>query len=663
MATTQKQEQCQSKYYYVGATVDNRYKLSDFIGVGGMACVYRAKEIGAPHEFAIKFLKDEFHNLDYLVEYFEEEATSMRNLAHPNIVRFYRFVNHDNYSYIIMDYVDGFALSDVLKLSREKKTKMPLDEVMRVTIQVARALDTIHRESFVHRDIKPSNVLIDRQTGKAFLTDLGITSAQGTKIEGAGTIAYMAPEQSETWTADQRSDIYAYGILLYEMLTGQRPFNVKSGLYGSQAEADMLRKHKEAPVPNVTDLRPDLPRAINKIIVKAMAKNPDDRYQSVIEFAQDAHKALQSKLSADLQDFSTVQHRQITAPTPITVTQSDESQNLLRFIALIGTTAIILGGLLTFGVFFSDNLTLPFINTPTETLRPSTATPMATLTPTPNPIEQQGTEFILLSGVDALSEPDVEAPLLITASDDDVFNYLRVGAIRDFRVALTIAEMTNITRYGVVFRMQDTQNYEAFIINTSSASWQLITFEDNTSTVQDNGTLDALPDQLIISAVGDFFEIRANEQIIIYQSDRYSEGSLAIYLENGALQLDDLQVSLLGESALFAQTMTPTPSLGLADPLRFIRADIEALIATNIQLDTAIDCSAYIEVYDSLDRHLDSDNAIVTNTAREAIAIGAVVYQRCLIESPNDVLDFTEFIQDYSDWELSLNSLQQDLSE
>ena len=223
MASRQ-QAQCESRHYYVGAEIDNRYKLTRFIGAGGMACVYRAKETNTPHDFALKFLKAEYHNMDYLVKYFEDEASSMRDLAHPNIVRFYRFENHQDYSYIVMDYVDGFALSEVLKLSGNQNTSMPLDEVVRVMTQIARALDAIHRDNFVHRDIKPSNVLIDRRTGQAFLTDLGITSAQGVKIEGAGTIAYMSPEQAETWTADHRSDIYAYGILHLRDANRQTPF-------------------------------------------------------------------------------------------------------------------------------------------------------------------------------------------------------------------------------------------------------------------------------------------------------------------------------------------------------------------------------------------------------------------------------------------------------
>ena len=272
MATSAQQKKCESHHYYVGATIDDRYHLVDFIGAGGMACVYRAREKDTPLEFAIKFLKNDYHDMKYLVEFFHDEAKGMYNLAHPNIVRFYRFVNHDDFSYIVMGYVNGFSLAEVLKLARQKGTPMPIDEVVRVMTQIARALGAIHRENFVHRDIKPGNVLIERETGQAFLTDLGITSPQNTRMEGAGTIAYMAPEQAETWVADSRADVYAYGILVYEMLSGQRPFNVKPGLIGSEAEADLLRKHKEMPVPDVTQFRSGLPKKINTILAKAMAK-------------------------------------------------------------------------------------------------------------------------------------------------------------------------------------------------------------------------------------------------------------------------------------------------------------------------------------------------------------------------------------------------------
>ena len=423
MATSVQQKKCESRHYYVGATIDDRYHLVDFVGAGGMACVYRAKEKDAPLEFAIKFLKDEYHNMPYLVEYFEDEARGMRDLAHPNIVRFYRFVNHDDFSYIIMAYVNGFSLAEVLKLARQKGTPMPIDEVVRVMTQIARALDAIHREDFVHRDIKPGNVLIERESGQAFLTDLGITSPQNTRMEGAGTIAYMSPEQAETWVADQRSDVYAYGILVYEMLTGQRPFNVKPGLRGSEAEADLLRKHKEMPVPDVTKLRSGIPAEINTILSKAMAKKPEDRYHSVVDFARDMHAALKPQLPDDLQDFATIEHRKIAAP----VVQGAESQNMLRLLVGIGIAILLFAGILV-----GNELLNP---------APPTATPTDVPSPTPTatPLVPQYEELVILTGGDAFSEPDPENSLQVKLRENEIVQYFRVGYENGFSVRLDIA--------------------------------------------------------------------------------------------------------------------------------------------------------------------------------------------------------------------------------
>ncbi|MGJ3239470.1 MAG: serine/threonine-protein kinase [Anaerolineae bacterium] len=648
------QQQCESRHYYVGATIDNRYQLTNFIGAGGMACVYRAHEIGSPHEFALKFLKDEFHNLPYLVEYFQREASSMRDLAHPNIVRFYRFVNHEDYSYIIMDYVDGFSLSDVLKLARAQKQPMPLNEVIRVMVQVARALDTIHRERFVHRDIKPSNVLIARKSGQAFLTDLGIASAEGVKIEGAGTIAYMAPEQSETWVADQRSDVYAYGILLYEMLTGERPFDAKSGLVGSEAEADLLRKHKESPVPDVTARRRDLPAELNGIIAHAMAKQPDDRYQSVVEFARDVHDALRPQLADDLQEFATIQHRQIAAPDS---PPAPEPQNILRLLLVIGVAAILLASLIASSVFFEDGFGLFSTATPT-----ATHTPLPTFTPTENPIEGVTIRLPFLQGVNAFSEPDATDRLLVEPQEGEFFNYLRVGFVGGFRVVMDIASTDNVTRYGLAFRMQDRSNYYYFAVNPTTLNWQMVEVVDGISTVQRSGELNNPPEQLTVAGLGDFFEIRSGSTVITFESNAYPIGSLAVYVEAGSLVLDDIQVSLLGDEARQAVITTPTPSQGLADPLRFLRDDVEAMIATNLPLETAINCPPYIAVYETLERHLDSSNTTVVRLARNVQSAGQVVYQRCLIESPNGALGFNEFVQDYSEWETNLSQILSQLN-
>jgi serine/threonine protein kinase len=656
MATPAGRDKCETEHYFVGATIDDRYQLTDFIGSGGMACVYRAQEQGSPHEYAIKFLKAEYHNMPYLIEYFRDEASSMRDLAHPNIVRFYRFVNRDEYSYIIMDYVDGFALSDVLKLTAKQKETMPLDEIVRVMTQIARALDAIHREGFVHRDIKPSNVLIDRKTGRAFLTDLGITSATNTRMEGAGTMAYMSPEQAETWVADQRSDIYSYGIMLFEMLAGERPFRVSGGLGGSEAEADLLRKHKEAPVPDVTQFRRDLPKELNAILAKAMAKKPEARYQSILDFAQDVHEVLKSKLSADLQDFTKIQHRQIAAPTALPLDSAP--QPMFRAMLGVGLLAILLAALLAIGVITgaiggNPEPTATLTQTPSET-------PSPTLTPTPNPLVGEEV-FTLIAGLDALAVPSVPDSLSILPAEDGSLSYLRVGMVDGFSVTLTIASREGVNRFGVAYRVQDADNYQLFTINPNTGDWQFVAVVAGESTIQQDGTIETVPNDLTVSGRGDYAQVRLGDTTLENISSLFATGSLALYVDGGELQLESLNVSLIGPEARQAAEVAPTPAEGLGDLSRFLRADVEAMLNTNDLINSAIDCPDYISIYESLEQHLTSRSADVRELAQETIDAGELIYERCRSESPDAPLSFVFSTQDYLEWEENLRAIQSEL--
>jgi serine/threonine protein kinase len=655
MASPVNRDKCETEHYFVGATIDERYLLTDFIGAGGMACVYRAQEQGSPHEYALKFLKAEYHNMPYLIEYFRDEASSMRDLAHPNIVRFYRFVNKDDYSYIIMDFVDGFALSDVLKLAAKQKQNLPLDEIVRVMTQIARALDAIHRESFVHRDIKPSNVLIDRKTGQAFLTDLGITSATNTRMEGAGTMAYMSPEQAETWVADQRSDVYSYGIMLFEMLAMERPFRVSGGLSGSEAEADLLRKHKEAPVPDVTEYRRELPKALNPILAKAMAKKPQDRYQSILDFAQDVHQVLKPKLSADLQDFTKIQHRQIAAPTPV---DDSSQQTMVRGLLGVGIVAILFAAILAIGV-----ITGAIGGVPTPTATPSTTpsqTPAPTMTPTANPLVGEEV-FTLISGLDALAVPSVPDSLTILPAEDGGLNYLRVGMVDGFSVILTIASYEGVEKFGVAYRVQDAANYQLFSLNPTSGDWEFVAVVNGESSVQQSGTIASVPTELTVSGRGDYAQVRLGNTTLENVSDLFETGSLALFVDGGTLVLESLSVSLVGPEARQAAEVVPTPAEGLGDLSRFLKADVEAMLATNDLINSEIDCPAYISVYEGLERHLTSRSADVRQLAQDTIDAGLLIYERCRSESPDAPLSFVFSTQDYIEWEENLRAIQGEL--
>jgi serine/threonine protein kinase len=649
-----KQQDCETEYYHVGAMVDERYRLVQFIGAGGMACVYRAQEEGSPHEFAIKFLKSDYHNMPYLIEYFRDEASSMRDLAHPNIVRFYRFVNNKHYSYIIMDYVDGFALSDVIKLTYKKKEFLPLDEVVRVMTQVARALDAIHREGYIHRDIKPSNVLIDRKSGRAYLTDLGITSASNTRMEGAGTMAYMSPEQAETWVADHRSDVYSYGIMLFEMLSTHRPFRVESGLRGSQAEADLLRKHKEADVPDITKYRRGLPKELNTILQKGLAKTPEERYQSVLDFARDVHAILQAKLSADLQDFTQIQHRQIEAPSPEAL--RDDSQ-ILRIVIGVGVIAILLAVAIALS---------PFIGGAVDTTPSPTAIPLPTSTIDPFP----GAEIYSISeGINALTDRWDNTALILPALDYEALHYLSVGAIGGFRVRLNLASSEGVKAYGFAFRIQDASNYHYFAINPQNSSWQFVDVINGGPMVQSRGTLSEVNSELVLSGINrddeSIFVAENGDSAITYVSQQFATGSLAIYLvgdHDARLVLSELQIGLVGEDAQEAAQSQPTVAPGLGDPFRHLRHDVEAMIVTDDSDNGIVDCPSFIALNEGLDRHASNPNPDVQRIVSQIEESNIFVYEECRSQSRDKPYSFG-LSRDYLGWEQDLIAMRAQLAQ
>ncbi len=656
------QEPCTNDVYYVGAMVDQRYRLLEFIGSGGMACVYRAQEDGSPHQYALKFLKAEYHQLPYLIDYFRDEASSMRDLAHPNIVRFYRFVSHESYSYILMDYVDGFSLAQIVRRMYQRSQYIPLDEVVRIMTQVARALDAIHREGYVHRDVKPSNVLIKRQTGQAFLTDLGITSAQNTRIEGAGTVAYMSPEQAETWMADHRADIYSFGVLYFELLGMRRPFHVDEGLTGEDAEANLLHKHKTEPVPDITEFRPDLPVALNDILCRALAKEPDARYQSILELAREIHAALTPQLSADLQDFPSISHRQIDAPDSEAILYENKEQPLMRYIPLlIGTLMGILMLVLVVFVLRAVNEEAAPAPEIATTSVPDTEMSVTQETVT-NPLVGQQV-YDLVGGVDALQETFGAETLQIEASAGEPLRYLRVGLVDGFQVDVAVANVAASESYGVAFRVQDGGNYLLFAIDPAQNRWRFAEVVDGGATTLDSGEWVGSAADFTLAGLGDYFQVEAGEAVLTFTSSRYPQGSLALYLNRGLLALDALQISLVGADAEAAAADPATPAPGIGDPRRFLRADIDALLATNDVLNSAIDCPAYINVYEALERHEASSSAEVRRLAQAAISAGEIIYARCRSESPQTSLSFTSSIQEYLDWESALSAIQGELGD
>ncbi len=269
-----------------------RYELDGIVGRGGMAEVFRARDIRLDRIVAVKTLRDDLARDQTFQARFRREAQSAASLNHPSIVAVYDtgedMVGHTPVPYIVMEYVDGRTLRDLL---RDDRRLLP-ERALEITDGVLRALDYSHRNGIVHRDIKPGNVMLTR-TGDVKVMDFGIaravSDAQATMTQTAqviGTAQYLSPEQARGERVDARSDLYSTGCLLYELLTGRPPFT------GDSPVAIAYQHVRENPIPP-SRVDPEIPPWADSIVLKAMAKDPGDRYQSAGEMRNDIQRALQ----------------------------------------------------------------------------------------------------------------------------------------------------------------------------------------------------------------------------------------------------------------------------------------------------------------------------------------------------------------------------------
>lgn len=280
----------QALFDLTGRTI-GPYRIVEKLGHGGMAQVYKAYDAEMECYVAFKILHPHLTTDDSFAPRFEREARAISSLDHPRIVRIEDFDKTSNLSYLVMEYLPGISLKARLRDLQASHVLMPLPEVVELMTALAEGLDYAHGQGVIHRDVKPSNVLLTPDRGPV-LTDFGIARMiEATAITDnestLGTPAYMSPEQCRGEPADARSDIYALGVLLYQLCTGHVPF-----------EADtpyaVILKHISAPLPSPTSVRPDLPQSIESVIFKAMAKDPHHRYQNAGDMAQSLRAAQMS---------------------------------------------------------------------------------------------------------------------------------------------------------------------------------------------------------------------------------------------------------------------------------------------------------------------------------------------------------------------------------
>jgi len=263
----------------IGSLFDGRYQILRKLGAGGMANVYLAEDQELGRRVAIKILNDRHANDEQFVERFRREAKNAAALSHPNIVSIYDRGEAEGTYYIAMEYLDGRSLKELI-LSRDPA---PIGVTVEYAQQVLSALGFAHRHGIVHRDIKPHNVLVDGE-GRVKVTDFGIARAGTSQMTEAGSIVgtaqYLSPEQARGGDVDQRSDIYSVGVLMYEMLTGEVPFS-------GDTPVEIAMKHLSQTPEPPSMRRHDVPRELDMIVMRALAKNPDDRYQSADEMKAD----------------------------------------------------------------------------------------------------------------------------------------------------------------------------------------------------------------------------------------------------------------------------------------------------------------------------------------------------------------------------------------
>ncbi len=268
-----------------GELVNDRYEIEKLIGEGGMANVYLAKDTILDRKVAVKVLRGDLAGDEKFVRRFQREALAASSLSHPNIVEIYDVGEDNGNFYIVMEYIDGKTLKQLIK----KRGVLTLPETIDIMMQLLDALATAHDSYIIHRDIKPQNIMI-KDSGLVKITDFGIAmalnSAQLTQTNSVmGSVHYLPPEQASGKGSTIRSDIYSLGILMFEMLTGRVPFKGDSAV-------EIALKHMKEPLPSVREINPVVPQSVENIILKAAAKNPKNRYKDVRDMKDDLKTCL-----------------------------------------------------------------------------------------------------------------------------------------------------------------------------------------------------------------------------------------------------------------------------------------------------------------------------------------------------------------------------------
>lgn len=458
----------------IGSTL-GPYEIVEVIGQGGMATVYRARQRSMDRDVAIKVIKRDAVPDDSTIRRFKREAQLIARLEHPHILPVYDFNSENNPPYIVMRYLPSGTLRNILERGR-----LDHNEIVLLASQIAAALDYAHEQEVIHRDIKPSNILIDAK-GNAFLTDFGIArmvksneQLTGTGI-AVGTPSYMSPEQVMGGKVDGRADVYALGVMVYEMLSGELP-------YQSDTPMGYLFQHMQATVPDIRALSPELPPAVTTVMLRVLAKNPEERYPTAGAFVRSLQAALNASPQATPTNLRAIaettitelqqQRRDMTArdatkltPSPLTpgtplAAATRPMQRRMRGTLLAVGAGTIMIALLAVGLFVAQNnsqfnttQTVAALNeaqtsvAAAQTVATSVPTSDPTTAPTLGAMVASTTAPSQTGAATTTSRPTLTASLTDTATHTVTFTETAAPTIRASSAsAPTLAE----TRVGTV---------------------------------------------------------------------------------------------------------------------------------------------------------------------------------------------------------------------
>ncbi|VAW29864.1 Serine/threonine protein kinase PrkC, regulator of stationary phase [hydrothermal vent metagenome] len=472
-----------------------KYVIKEKLGTGGMAEVYKGYQENLDRYVAIKLMHAFLISDQDFLNRFQREARAMASLNHPNIVGVYDFDVYDEDSYyLVMEYVRGGTLKEHLEELARNGEHMPLTAVVKMVAEIADALAYAHRREMVHRDIKPANIMLNEDTERAVLTDFGIVKLLGNQAmaytaTGAliGTPAYMSPEQALGNSGDHRVDIYSLGVMLFQMVTGTLPFDAETPLA-------IVMQHVNTPTPLPDSIIPGIPWGLQEVILKAMAKIPEDRYASAGEFAAALRSvdlsgtmskpALPaSSLAPSVKDYPTPATTEVVVPTLETavLTPSPPAEQPKKrpkwLIPVIGVvvSAAIAGILAVSGVFGSGS--------PTPTIVPVAIvedTPEATETNTPRPTNTQAPDAVatslaqLVLDLTAAARP-TETPTPSKTPTATATATATVNATSEFLLNCeTAVELVAVSRNGFISNAVTTQfNFTAAweLKNSGTCPW------------------------------------------------------------------------------------------------------------------------------------------------------------------------------------------------